>query len=149
MKKLLATLTLFVALAAPSFAQSATPAASAPAVPDIVTKGFDAYKTSSQDAVDIWFKGSPLNDDMPTKAKLLTAFLDFEKAYGKYLGYEIFKFVPLTKSTGVAYAVLKYEKGPIWFSINLYKPADTWIIPTLNVNQNPQAVLPQNLLGGQ
>ena len=70
---------------------------SGPAAPDIITKGFDAYAKSSSDAVDIWFKGSPLNADLPTKAKLLTALGEFEKGYGKYLGYEIFKVVPLSR----------------------------------------------------
>jgi len=142
MKKLLVTLTLLLALTAPSFAQAA-----APAVPDIITKGFDAYKKSSSDAVDIWFKGSPLDTDLATKAKLLTALNDFEKGYGKYLGYEIFKTVALTPSTEIVYAVIKFEKGPVWFAFNLYKATDSWTVPTLNANQNPQQVLPQNLLG--
>ena len=144
MKKLLVTLTLLLALTAPSFAQAA---AAAPAVPDIITKGFDAYKKSSSDAVDIWFKGSPLDTDLATKAKLLTALNDFEKGYGKYLGYEIFKTVALTPSTEIVYAVIKFEKGPVWFAFNLYKATDSWTVPTLNANQNPQQVLPQNLLG--
>ncbi len=151
MKKHLATLALFLALVAPGFAQSLPTLnnmSSGPAAPDIITKGFEAYKTSSSAAVEVWFKGSPLNDDLTTKAKLLSALGDFEKGYGKFIGYEIYKTVALTPSTEVVYAVLKFEKGPVWFSFNLYKPTDTWIIPTLNANQNPQQVLPQSLLAG-
>ena len=146
MNKLVATLALLLALTAPSFSQAATMAG--PPVPDVITKGFDAYSKSSSSAVDIWFKGSPLDADLPTKAKLLTALGDFEKGYGKYLGYEIFKVVPLSASTEVVYAVIKFEKGPVWFAFNLYKATDTWTVPTLNANQNPQQVLPQSLLGG-
>jgi hypothetical protein len=151
MKKLLATLTLLLALTAPGFAQSPALlglAPSGPAAPDIITRGFDAYAKSDSDAVDIWFAGSPLNDDLPTKTKLLTALNEFEKAYGKYTGYEICKVVTLTPSTKIVYAVLKFEKGPVWFAFNLYKATDTWTIPTLNANQNPQQILPAGLLGG-
>jgi hypothetical protein len=89
-----------------------------------------------------------LEADIAKKTTLLSGFIQFETSFGKYLGYEIFKVVPLTSSTEIVYVAIKFEKGPVWFAFNLYKATDTWTITTLNANQTPQSILPPSLLGG-
>ncbi len=147
MKKLLLSFALCLALLAPVSAQSA--ATSPLNVPDVVTKGFDAYTKSFSDAVDAWFKDSPLSKDLATKTNFMSALSGFETGYGKYIGWELVKVVNLTPSTCVVYAVLKFENGPVWMAFMCYKPKDAWIVSSMNLNQNPQPVLPPAMLAGQ
>jgi len=149
MKKLLASLALCLALLAPGSAQSAATVPANSSVPDVVSKGFDAYNKSFSDAVDAWFTDSPLNKDLATKTNFMSALSGFETGYGKYIGWELVKVVTLTPSTSIVYAVLKFEKGPVWMAFMCYKPKDQWIVSSMNLNQNPQPILPASLLAGQ
>jgi len=149
MKKLLVSLAILLALLAPGSAQSAATTPSTASVPDIVTKGFDAYNKSYRDAVDVWFQDSALGKDTATKVNFLTALSGFETGYGKYIGWELLKVVNLTPSTNIVYAVLKFENGPVWMAFMCYKPKDQWIVSSMNLNQNPQPILPAPMLAGQ
>jgi len=148
MKKTLAALALLLlALAVPTVTHAAP--ATAPAVPDIVTKGFDAYKKSSADAIDTWFLGSPMEKDVQARVTVAGNLGNFEKVYGAYLGWELIKVVPITASTEIVYAVAKFEKGPLWIAFNCYKAADQWTLPSIRLNQSAENILPQSILSGE
>jgi hypothetical protein len=122
-----------------------------PAVPVIVTNGFDAYqKSGSQAALDAWFKGSPLESDQAAKGNLSVGISKTESVFGKMLGWELFKAVPLTASTTVVYTVIKFEKGPLWMAFYCYRQssASDWVVYSLGVDSNPTKVLPPGLMGG-
>ncbi len=138
---------LLLALVTPGLIYAAP--AAAPAVPEVVTKGFEAYKKSSADAINAWYVGSPMEKNSEARLTFGNNLANFEKGYGKYLGWELVKVVPITASTEIVYAVIKYEKGPIWVAFDCYKAADQWVLPSIRLQTNAQGLLPPSLLGGQ
>lgn len=112
-------------------------------VPDIIANGFAAYgKTGSTDAINVWFKGSPMESDLNTRMTTASNLTKFEGAYGKFVGWELVKAYTLTASTKVIFVVVKYEKGPLWVAFNCYKNGDSWNIPTIGMDTNPTKILP-------
>ncbi len=143
----LTCLALSLLLLTPGLAHAAS--APATAVPDVVNKGFDAYKKSSGDAVTAWLTGSLMGASTDAGMKIDGTLLNFEKTFGKYLGWELVKVATITPSTEIVYAVVKYEKGPLWIAFDCYKATDTWTIESIRLNQSAESILPPALLAGQ
>lgn len=154
MKKFLVSLLPYfmagLALVSMPAAPAATPAApAAAAVPDIIGKGFDAYKVGNSNALDVWFKGTPMEKDLESRTKVASQLTNVESVYGKFIGWELVKVVPITASTEIVYAVAKFEKSPLWFAFDCYKATDQWTVPTIRINQNAAGFLPTSVLDGQ
>ena len=123
-----------------------------PAVPAIIAAGFDTYaKSGSKAALDVWFKGSPLDGDVTAKGNLNIAMGKTEAVFGKMLGWDFLKTVSLTPSTTVVYTNLKLEKGPLWIAFYCYRPtpASEWTVYSMGLDSNPIKVLPPGILAGQ
>jgi hypothetical protein len=118
--------------------------------PKIVTDGLDAYKNSgNEEAFKIWIKGSPLENDKTSYMNMKGGMTQIETIYGKMIGYEILKTINISHSTTRTYAVMLYEKGPVYLYADCYKSPNGWIIPELQFHTKPQMVLPQSLFFGQ
>lgn len=133
----------FIALSVLLIASSA----SAVDPPKIVTEAFDAYKNEGfNKAFDIWMKGSPLENDKTSLMNVRGGMTQIETMYGEMIGYEIIKTYPFTKYTIRTYALVLYEKGPLYMYIDCYKSNKGWIIPELLFHTKAQMILPSDLI---
>jgi len=118
--------------------------------PKIVVDAFEAYKKSGfEDAAKIWYKGSPLENNTTVKMNIKSAISNIEAIYGKMIGYEVLKNLKISPSTKRTYAVILYEKGPIFMYIDCYKSPKGWIIPEMLFNTKAQMILPREVLFDQ
>jgi len=128
---------LLIAFAGSAFAELEPPA--------IVTDGLNAYwRNGGKAAWSVWVKGSSLEYELPTDA-----FAGIEKAYGRMIGFETIRVTPVCPSMQRVYMLVKYERGPAYFSFDCYKTERDWIIPIMCYNTKPAAVLPERLLLGE
>ncbi len=115
--------------------------------PKIVTEAFDAYAKEGFDkAFSIWMKGSALENDTTSLMAMKGGFTQIETAYGKMIGHEIIKVYQITKFNIRTFAVILYEKGPLYLYVDCYNYGDNWIIPELQFHTKAQMILPNELL---
>jgi len=118
--------------------------------PKIVVDGFEAYKKSGfEDAAKIWYKGSPLKNNTNLTMNIKSAITKIETIYGKMIGYEVLKNLEISPSISRAYAVVLYEKGPIFIYFDCYKSPKGLIIPEIVFNTKAQMILPREVLYDQ
>lgn len=118
-------------------------------VPPIVAKGFVEFqKNGTLAAMGVWLDGSARdNDDDQDRA---TARMNsLQGLFGRMLGYELIRVVPLSPSTKRVYAAVKFEKGVAWMSFDCYKAEKDWIVSRFDSGTNANQILPPNILGGQ
>jgi len=115
-------------------------------LPPIVAQGIKAYeKGGPTEAIKQWIKGGPLEGSRDALAQA-NMFRQIEDLYGKYMDFEVIDIYSLSASCQLVYIILKYEKGPLFMSINLYNSTTGWVMPQFNVNTKPENVLPATLL---
>lgn len=118
-------------------------------MPAVVTDGLAAYeKSGGKEAMAIWLKGSPVENDAATKGSINGYMANIETSYGKMIGYEIIRVVPISPSCRRVYLVIKHEKGPVFYAFDCYKANGDWIVPTIDFNTRPKEVLPSQILSG-
>lgn len=118
-------------------------------VPAIVTDGLAAYeKSGGKEAMAVWLKGSPVENDAATKGSINGYVANIETSYGKMIDYEVIRVVPISPSCRRVYVAIKHEKGPVYYAIDCYKADKDWIIPTIDFNTRPKEVLPSQMLSG-
>lgn len=116
-------------------------------VPEIVSRGFQEFqKNGALAAVNIWLTGSAKESDDDALDQATNRMSRVQSVYGRMLGHELIRVVPSTRRV---YAVVKFEKGAAWMSIDCYKPKQEWIIPSFDFNTRANVILPPNILGGQ
>jgi hypothetical protein len=121
-------------------------------IPPIVTTGLEAYqKSGANAALEVWLKGSALDGDTTTRLNLIRGLtqIQIEAAYGKVVGFEPIRSVTIAPSLHRIYILIKFERGPIYAVFDCYKTEHGWIIPSLDFNAKPTAILPAQILGGQ
>jgi len=117
-------------------------------VPDVVTAGIDAYtKSGSGAAVEAWIKGSAVESNRKLRDQIANTLQQAEILYGKILGWELVRVVPITASCWRVYAALKYEKGPLWAAFDCYK-SNAWILADVQFHTSAKEVLPASILSG-
>jgi hypothetical protein len=62
------------------------------------------------------------------------------------MGYEMLTSVNFSPPTIRSYAVILYEKGRLFISVDCYKSPGGWIITQMDFNTKAQLVLPERLL---
>jgi hypothetical protein len=136
MNKHLLLLIALLGCVCPAYAQT-------PAVPKIVSDGFDAYKQSgAASAVDIWFAGSPLGNNPSNKTSFVTYLTSQETNCGKFLGYENVGSVTMSPSVKYYYVVFLYEKGFFYDWFEVYSTGGTDLITSYSANSTATAILP-------
>jgi hypothetical protein len=117
-------------------------------VPPVVQAGLDAYRTNGlQSAYGIWSKGT-LENDKASRDMVLTGLNQVESAYGKMIGYDIVKTVPIGSVVKRVYLVVHYEKGPVFAYMDCYKAEEKWLVTDLFFHTKANLVFPPGLLGG-
>jgi len=117
-------------------------------VPPVVIAGLDTYRTNGlQSAYEIWSKGT-LESDKASRNMVLTGLSQVESAYGKMIGYDIVKTVPIGSVVRRVYLVVHYEKGPVYAYMDCYKADEKWLVTDLLFHTKANLVFPPALLGG-
>jgi hypothetical protein len=118
-------------------------------VPAIVTAGFVAYETNdARAALGVWLQGSPVSNPA-TIEQMIANLAPIEAAYGKIVGHEIVRVVPVSPSVRRVYAIARYEHGPLFMVLDCYRSGKDWIIPMFLTNTRAAEILPASLLAGE
>lgn len=117
---------------------------------EVIANGFTAYKENgAKSAIEAWIKGSGIegSKEALAQANMLTQISDY---YGKYLGYELVKKNPISKSTSVYLVVINYEKGSIFASFYTYiTPGGMEVTLNFNFNTDAGKIFPSSVIYGQ
>jgi len=70
----------------------------------------------AKSALSVWLKGSALENDFSADG-----FTQIEKSYGRMIGYETIRVVPVSASMQRVYILIKYQRGPVYVSFDCYK----------------------------
>jgi hypothetical protein len=117
--------------------------AQSPALPKIITDGFDTYQKSGIEAAcDTWLAGSPIQNDTNERVTVVNSIHTIETIYGKFTGYEYIGTVPFSPSATRYYVTLLYEKGPLYAWFEVYTVGGKTIIPSFLCNTKAQNILP-------
>lgn len=114
----------------------------------LVVEGLNAYQRNGGKAgLAVWTRGSAIQND-ELKGGSADGFDQIEKSYGKMIGFEVIRVVPIAESMQRVYILLKYERGPAYASFDCYLSSNVWIIPMMNYSVRPSAILPNSILSG-
>lgn len=129
MKKIL-LITVFAILCINSFAQNS---------PDAIIKTFfDAYAKNPSKAVEDIYATNPwtarIKDGIENMKNEVSGYTnDF---VGKYYGYELITKKQLSESFILYSYMVKYDRQPIRFVFELYKPNDKWTLFSFKIDSN-------------
>lgn len=115
--------------------------------PPIVVDGLKAVVRSGIDtAVTIWLKGSPIQDDSASRARLTEAFGMLPTWFGKPIDFELLKTYPVGTHLKRTYAILLFEGGPMFFRFEYYLGPKGWTLQHIDFNTERAKILPEALL---
>jgi hypothetical protein len=115
-------------------------------IPDFVLKGLAVYeKSGSKEAMAIWLKGSAIENDVSARVAL-SGLEQIEAALGKMIGFEPIRVVSFTPSIIRIYAVLKFQKGPLYFSLDCYRADKEWTMANVDFHTKAANILPAEIL---
>ena len=139
--------TMVLTLASPTGAASQTP--SRTDTPRIVIDGMEAYRRDgARAALNVWLKGSPAGSPGAVE-QMIETLSPIEAAYGRVIGHDILRVVLVGRSVRRVYAIIKYERGPLYAYFDCYESPTGWIIPGFLSNTKPGEILPADLLSGE
>lgn len=120
---------LFVLLPALGLAQSSTE--------DIEDKFFKIYKKDSDEAFDYLFSTNPWlekNTDATSNVKFKVR--EASNLMGEYIGYEKILEKEVGESLKVVVILVKYERQPLRFMFQYYKPEKKWRVNNFSFDQD-------------
>lgn len=92
-------------------------------------------------------KDAPEQRPMREQIQAVRSFLrQVEELYGGYRGIELIGELPVSASTRVIYYVLKYERGPVYGVLSIYRTDNSEIVTGYAVNTELHKVVPPVLL---
>ncbi len=116
--------------------------------PSIVTEGLNAYFTPGRSAaVDLWLRNSPLADERGAAGKINDGLARIEREFGRMIGSEPIRVVPMAPSLRRVYVLLKFEKGPAYGVFDCYRAEKDWVVSSMDFSSKSAVILPSNLLG--
>lgn len=127
----------------PNLITASTPSESTGTVPQIITSGVEAYKTTgAESAVKTWLKGGPLEGQKEALRQAQTMEV-FEDYYGKVTGTHLILSRNLTETSKVVYVTLDFEKGPVFCKFTLYRVGKDWIVINFLFNTKESEIIPE------
>ena len=115
--------------------------------PPLVKAGFDVYKEKGiSEALEVWMKGSALGGQTSQKAMMLEQLGKIEGIYGKFIAYEEVAIVEPAARLRRVYGVAYHEKGPLFYSFDLYSSGEPWVVYFINFDTKIREVFPPALI---
>ena len=95
----------------------------------IVENFFNVYKNNSSDAIDYLFQDNKwMEDKFEELLNLKSQLFENQKLLGEFCGYEKITEQNAGKDYKQLVYLVKYERQPIRFIFELYKPKEKWIV---------------------
>lgn len=142
---LCAFLPLFLFLPATGSGQAQLPSNA----PQIVIDGLEAYRRDGlRSAVAIWMKGSPAAGDVNVN-DLAVQLGPMEAAYGKAIGHDILRVVPIGRFVKRVYAIIRYERGPLYAFFDCYESPTGWIVAGFLTHTSASEIVPYDMITGE
>lgn len=117
-----------------------------PQVPSIVSQGLETLRTKGYEAaLDLWTVGWDGPEDEGKREQLSTGFHRVQEIAGEVEGADIVKVVVISPNLTRVYAVLRYARQPVFFSIEAYRASTEWKIVSLKFNTTMGVVFPPSL----
>ena len=115
--------------------------------PAIVLNGLEAMVAQGPVlAVDTWFRGSRLETDAGTKQTFVEQFDIFARAAGAVLGHDIVRVHQMGASYSTTYAIIRYERDPLFIVVEVYNGASGWRLMNIEFNDDAEEVFPRGVL---
>ncbi len=96
---------------------------------------FDQLKAGQvKTAYQHLLKGSKIADQLEDVAKLQQRAEELIQGYGPVLGYEMVKAQAVGKHLCSLTYLTRSERGPVFWQITFYRPADTWRVFNLRMD---------------
>ena len=97
---------------------------------EVIEEFFKIYKEDTGKALDYLYSTNVwIMNSKSDQIKLLRSQLNqFQDMVGDYIGYEYIGDARLGKSFSSFIYLVKYDRQPVRFSFEFYKPRDKWII---------------------
>src|SRR3569623_1238328 len=147
-RNLLSSLVLVAALVIPLTDSRAESSPADTAVPPHLLEELREYAEKGlSPAQNKWIRGSPLAQSGQVE-QAAAAILNVERVYGKMVGHEIVRVVPVSPSVRRVYIILRYELGPLYGIFDSYRTASGCFIPGFWTHLQPQTFLPPDVLAG-
>lgn len=103
----------------------------------IVENFFNVYKNNSSDAVDELFQDNKwMEDQFEELLNLKSQLFENQKLLGEFCGYEKIAEQNAGKDYKQLIYLVKYERQPIRFIFELYKPKEKWIVLNFSYDFN-------------
>ncbi|WP_281754591.1 hypothetical protein [Neptunitalea chrysea] len=103
---------------------------------EIINTFFQKYKISTDEAVDYVFQTNPYfaGNDGVDNVKL--RINNVKPLLGDYLGEEVLSTKKLGSSYVLITYIVKYDREPLRFQFQLYKPRDKWQLYNFKFDEN-------------
>ncbi len=117
----------------------------------LVAEGVQAFKEGSVDrAVDAWVRGSALDHNLSQKDKMIELLRTLQAQYGQARRWEPVKTVALTPSCVEVYGALCFERGPLYFAFDCFRPeSGDWLLARVDFDTDARKILPPPFLAGE
>ncbi|SRR5690625_125966 len=103
----------------------------------IVENFFNVYKNNSSDAIDYLFQDNKwMEDKFEELLNLKSQLFENQKLLGEFCGYEKITEQNAGKDYKQLVYLVKYERQPIRFIFELYKPKEKWIVLNFSYDFN-------------
>ena len=96
-------------------------------------------------AVDTWFRGSRLENDAGTKQTFVEQFQIFGQAAGAVVGHDLIAVHELSPNYSTTYAIIRYERDPLFIAIEAYNGTDGWRLINIEFNDKVAEVFPASI----
>jgi len=120
-----------------------TPAAAQTvSAPAVVQAGLDSFAASGyRVAISVWLKDSPLVKDGAPHQTVLDEFQKLQDDFGTPRGSEILRVLPLGSKVARVYAILLFQSGPGYLTVDCYLSNSTWIVTGFTISGKPDVLL--------
>ena len=122
-------------------------------IPIPLANGDKAYKEEGPAGFFMALLDNAVPDDAVSKtalyeqaAAVTEALRQAEGVYGGYKGIELIESIPIAESARVVYYMLKYESGPVYGALTVYKTDEGEIVTGFAVNTELHRVVPPDLV---
>ena len=104
---------------------------------DYTKKFFADFATNSDKAIDNIYKLNPHTDGITDAINNMKKIANtYPSELGNYYGYELITQQKLTNNFVLLSYFIKYDRQPMRFTFEFYKPNDKWLLFSLNFDSN-------------
>src|SRR6266550_5665720 len=114
-----------------------------PVTPEVLSSGSAAYRSNgARAAVSTWLSNSFLERDSALISRSVASLREVEKSFGSFVDLEVVGTSRIGSRVTRNYAVLLYERGPMFVYFDTYRVSGKTIVTGFLFDPRPDAILP-------